>query len=312
MDEMRYREAEASLWASEGLGPRERWITLSASGTRVRVQEVGDGDPVLMVHRGPNAGSTWVPLVPHLPRRRVLLVDRPGSGLSEPLPTPLDRHTLPGFADRFTADLLDGLGIDRADVVASSFGSYLALRGAAARPDRVRRMVHLGCPAFVPAFRMIGMLRVLASPLRHVLLRLPANERAGDMSLRAIGHGASLDAGRIPAALGPWSLALQAHTDTYTNEAATIARLAGPVRGFDRSLVLDAATLGAVHAPTLLVWGADDPFGGAEVGAGLRDLLPDAELVVLPGSGHLPWFDDPARVGTLVSHHLAAHAAPAA
>lgn len=306
MTEAQYREAEAVLWASEGLTPREHWVRLATTGTRVRVQEVGDGDPVLFVHGGPNAGSTWVPMAPHVPGRRLLLVDRPGAGLSEPYR--MHPTNLPAFADRFTADVLDGLGIDRADVVASSFGSWVAMRGAAAHPDRVRGMVHLGCPAFVPGFRTIGMMRVLASPLRHVIFRLPPSERASNMTLRAIGHGASLDAGTLAPALAPWYTALQAHTDTYVNEATMIAACAGPLRGFDRRLQLDAEALAAVVAPVRLVWGADDTFGDERVGAALRDALPNADLVVLPGSGHLPWLDDPARVGSLVTEHLAAAA----
>jgi pimeloyl-ACP methyl ester carboxylesterase len=311
MDEARYREAERALWASEGLEPTEHWIELASTGTRARVQAVGEGEPVLFVHGGPNAGSTWVPLAPHVPGRRLLFLDRPGAGLSDPVD--LDVDTLGAVADRLVADVLDGLAIDHADVVASSFGSWCTLRSAVAAPDRIGRMAHLGCPAFVPGFRMIGMLRVLSSPLRHVIFRLPPSERAADMSLRAIGHGASLAAGRLPASLAPWYAALQAHTDTYVNEADLIARLAGPVRGFDRRLALDEATLSSVAAPCLLVWGADDTFGGEEVGAALRDALPDAELVVLPDSGHLPWFDDLGHVGALVTRHLAAgpSAAPA-
>lgn len=309
MDEARYREAEAELWASEELTPHERWITLRTTGTRVRVQETGEGDPVLFVHGGPNAGSTWVPLAPHVPGRRLLFVDRPGTGLSEH--HPMDLTTLRAFTDTFTADVLDELEVDRADVVASSFGSWVTLRGAVAHPDRVRSMVHLGCPAFVPGFRIIGMMRVLASPLRHLIFRLPPNERAANMTLRAIGHGASIDADRLPPALAPWYTALQAHTDTYVNEANIIAMCAGPIRGFDPRLEMDAATLATIVAPTRLVWGADDTFGGEDVGVALRDALPDADLVVLRDSGHLPWLDDPARVGALITEHLAVHAASA-
>ena len=82
---------------------------------------------MLFLHGAPNAGSTWAEVVARLPDFRNLLVDRPGAGLSTPLPQPLDRETAPQFADRFAVDVLDALEIERADVVASSFGGYLAL-----------------------------------------------------------------------------------------------------------------------------------------------------------------------------------------
>ena len=309
MEEQRYRQAEQQLWASVGVIPTERFVPLAGTGTHVRVQEVGAGDPVLFVHGAPNAGATFAPLVEHLPGRRLLLVDRPGCGLSTP--APVDAVTLPAFGDRFVLDVLDGLGIERADVVASSLGGYLALRAAATAPDRFRSMVQLGCPAFVPGMRMPAMIRMIASPLRHLITRLPASERAGRATLVQLGHRASVEADRLPPALAPWFVALQDHTDTYRHDGQLIAHCAGPVRGFDRSLQLDPGTLAAIAVPTLLVWGADDAFGGPAVGEDLRDALPDADLVVQPASGHLPWFDDGPGVADLIDRHLAAHPTPA-
>jgi len=136
MNEDRYRQAEQALWKAQPLEPSERRVSL-ASGPTVRVQEVGDGPPVLFVHGSPNSGSTWVPMLgPVAPAYRCILVDRPGTGLSEPYAAgTLTSESLPGLADRFLSDVLDALDISRAHIVASSFGGYLSLRSAAAHPD---------------------------------------------------------------------------------------------------------------------------------------------------------------------------------
>jgi 2-hydroxy-6-oxonona-2,4-dienedioate hydrolase len=141
-DTAAYREAEARLQAAVGLAPpAEHQVRLDSTGTTVRVQELGEGDPVLFIHGGPNSGSTWVPLVAHLSGLRCLLVDRPGTGLSAPYP--ITAANLARIGAAFVADVLDGLGIDRAHVVASSFGGHLALRSAAATPQRFARMVQM-------------------------------------------------------------------------------------------------------------------------------------------------------------------------
>ena len=120
MNEAKYREAERKLWTSIGREPSERFVVLRSTGTRVRVQEVGAGESVLFIHGGPNAGSTWAPLLEHLEGYRCLLVDRPGTGLSDPHPlTPAELAG--GFGATFVGDVLDGLGVDRAHVVASLF-----------------------------------------------------------------------------------------------------------------------------------------------------------------------------------------------
>ena len=48
MDEAKYREVEGRLWASVGRAPKEHFVQLPRIGVSVRVQDVGDGPPVLL------------------------------------------------------------------------------------------------------------------------------------------------------------------------------------------------------------------------------------------------------------------------
>ena len=57
-DPTAYRAAEATFWASIDRSPRDQQVRLAATGTTVRVQEVGEGEPVLFIHGGPNAGAS--------------------------------------------------------------------------------------------------------------------------------------------------------------------------------------------------------------------------------------------------------------
>jgi len=129
MDEARYREAEQTLWASIG------------AGLRLRVQEIGDGPPILFIHGANTSGASWATLAAKLPAFRCLLLDRPGTGLSEAFPVRPTTAQLMALGDGLVADILDGAGIASAQVVATSLGGFLALRSAAAHPDRIIRMV---------------------------------------------------------------------------------------------------------------------------------------------------------------------------
>lgn len=310
-DAQRYRDAEQRLWEYAGATPTERRVPLPRNGVNVRIQEVGDGPPALFIHGGPSAGSAWATLAGKLHRICCLIVDRPGAGLSDPLR--LDRKTLPGFAAGFVADVLDALEISRAHVVANSFGGHIALRSAAAHPDRVERMVLLGCPAFVPGMGIPPFMRLLLFPgAWRLMSMLPPNERANRIftrwATRQMGSGASLDAGRIPRAFldvfTDWSLALQRDTDTARYEVRSIASLGGPVRGFDPSLTLSPDLLRSVKAPTFFFWGASDTFGGPEVARAVVALMPNARLELLPQGGHLPWFDDIDRAADATEDFL--------
>lgn len=301
MNEAAYRAAERRLWESVGLSPREHRVPLAATGTTVRVQEVGEGTPVLFVHGAPNAGSTWAPLLPHVPGLRALLLDRPGTGLSDDWQMTGD---VPAVAGRMVADVLDALGLAQAHVVASSLGGFLALHSAAATPARIGRMVQMACPAMAPGMRVPAFMRPLRfAPVRWLVPRLPPSRAYNDDVLRQLGHGASLAAGRIPAAFDDWYLALQRHTHTVRNDVAAIGRvLRGD--GVDPSLTLDRRLLGRVQAPTRFLWGAEDGFGGADVARATVRAMPHASLDMLPGFGHLPWLDDPAGVGARTAAFL--------
>ncbi len=303
MNELAYREAEQRLWNTVGRTPTETFVTMRRLGVRVRVQVVGEGEPVLFVHGGPNAGSTWAPILEHLDGLRAYLVDRPGTGLSEPYA--VGPGNLAHYGNVFVGDVLDGLGIESAHVVASSFGGMLSLYSAAAEPERFRRMVQMACPAMAPGQQAPPFMRLLTvGAIRRLLAVLPPNEKANDTILRQIGHGASLDAGRIPRNFSDWYAALQQHTDTMRHDGDMIGRL-GTLRGFPDSLTIPDAVFSAVTTNTLFLWGADDTFGGPDVARDVVSRMPAAELVMVPASGHLPWLDDPRFAAEATRRFLA-------
>lgn len=304
-----YAEAEAAMYADAGIADdlvTDHRLDLATLGSTVRVREVAgdpDDEPVLFLHGGPNSGGTWAYLLARLEGFRCLALDRPGTGLSDPLPEPLSVHDLDRYAEHLVTDVLDALDVERAHLVASSFGGMVALRSAAAHPDRVGRMVQMACPAFAPGMQSPPFVRVLGTPLRHVLARLPEHPRAHRMILRQIGHGHSLDHDVIPQPFSDWYFALMDLTDTATNEQAMMAE-AATWRGFDPSLELTRDQLAAVTTPTHFIWGEDDAFGGREVGDRTVAAMPDATVEYWARSGHLPWLDDPVRAAKVVTNHL--------
>jgi len=304
----RYRSAEARLWASFGGAPTERSLRLERIGTTVRVQELGEGPPVVFVHGGSISGASWAPLVALLPDFRCIVLDRPGCGLSAPLSAPFgDIEQFGIFADALVVDVLDALGLDTANVAGTSFGGYLTLRAAAAHPDRIDRLIEFGWPIGAPIAHTPVVMRIAASrTLGRLAMTVPPTERAVRAMLRQIGLGQALDAGRFPQEAIDWMLALLRDTNTMRNEIDAGPRLIHPFRGLNRELVLAASLLATITAPTYFLWGAEDPFGGAEVARGFVAHLPDAALELVPNAGHAVWMDDPERAADTTRTFLSA------
>ena len=305
MNPDRYLEVERRLWASIGLDPIERVVTLSRLGTKVRVLDVGDGPPILFVHGGSASGANWAPLIAHLDGFRCLLLDRPGCGLSAPLDDDLsDLDRFGAVAGELVADVLDGLDLPKAHVVATSLGGHLALRGAAAHPDRIDRMVEFGFVPGAPLSHLPMSMRIATLPgVGRLMTSIPPTRSTIRMILRQLGMGPALKDGRISPEMVDWFHALLRFTPTMRNESnlpRALVEKAGTGAG-----VLPAKLLSEVRCPILFAWGETDPMGGADVARSFVSLVPGAELELWPETGHAPWVEHPERAAALVADFLA-------
>lgn len=290
----RYREAERRLWDHIGVTPVERWVTLP-SGGQVRVQEVGEGPPLVLLHGGSIAGTSWATLAGALEGIRCVLVDRPGCGLSDPIVGgPLqDLRSVEAYADRLLGELLDALGLEAAAVGATSYGGFFAFRGAAAAPERVTRLVEYSWLVGAPSEAAPLTARMAAVPgMQAAMTRLPMTRGMVKRALRQFGLGRAMDSGVFDDHMLDWAHALLRHTDTLANDVRSSPKVFTPIRGQNLDLLLTDDLLARVTIPVLFLWGEDDPNGGAAVAREFAPRLPNSELAVIPEAEHAPWLDD--------------------
>lgn len=299
--EARYRQAEGLMWASVGLSPSERRLHLPSIGINVRVQEVGDGPPILFVHGASNSGASWANLLPRVEGFRCLLLDRPGCGLSDPLPAPFeDVGALERFSDALLVEVLDALEIETTHVVATSYGGYAALRTAAAHADRVDRVVILGWTMGAANPDLPWFMRMAGVPsLARFMTAVPANERMVRSMFKRIGLREALARGAVSPELIAAYTSLLRDTDTMRNELE-IGRWNLTWKGLNEDVVLSDALLGRVQAPIYLLWGENDPFGPPEAARAFAQKLPNVTLELMPGAGHAVWIDDPERAAGVI------------
>lgn len=233
----------------------------------------------------PAAGHVWADyrgiLERFAPERRVFALDWPGFGNS-PKPAPADfSYSAEGYANLLPG-WMDGLGIARAVLLGNSVGGAAAVRYAAAHPRRVVGLVLVSPSGFTPP----SVVRALASRL----LGTPAILRRVEPAFTSLY-------------LGPTTPETQAivaaHRAQRTNKdyAALIQAYAALWRSFNRPEDDLTALAREVTAPAIVIRGALDPvITAADVRRAAESLGERGALeVVLPGAGHLPFFQQPER-----------------
>ena len=297
----RHLAAETRLWKHHGLAPIERFVELREPRARLRLLEVGSGPPLLLVHGTIGPGS-YASLLETMPGRRAIVLDRPGWGGSDPVD--FSGKPYRRFVAGLLRGVLDALGLDRVDVVGGSVGGLWALSLAEHEPARVGRVVLLGGGPLVDDVSPPPFIRLVRSPLGALVVRMPFRADRLRSILRQNGHGASLDAGRIPDEFLAWRMAAANDTPAMRHERDMIRAILGR-SGWRPGGVLGDDDLARIQAPVLMVYGSADSMGTVALWRRVTGTLPHGELAVVDGAGHHPWFDDPATVANEVGRFLA-------
>ncbi|MEI4281214.1 alpha/beta hydrolase [Klenkia terrae] len=242
------------------------------------------GPAVVLLPAFPLDHRLWDDVAASLPAPlRPIAVDLPGLGS----PTAGD-PSLELAVDGVLA-LLDELGLDRAVVAGLSTGGYVAAMLAGRAPGRVAAL------ALCDTTTEVGPPDV------------PADRRRAADDLEQRGIEVVLDS--VAEGLGPHAgpeLAGRVESVIRSMDPAGVAWVC-------RALAARPDTSVAVRdfpGPVLLLFGElDGPTPPAERLTALRALRPDAEAVVVPGSGHLTALEAPAEVAAALAA-LAARARP--
>jgi pimeloyl-ACP methyl ester carboxylesterase len=259
-------------------------------GLRVHLRDSGPptAPAVLLLHGFGASLHAWEDWARELERdHRVLRIDLPGFGLTGPDATG-DYTDARAFA--ILAALLDRLGIARTALIGSSMGGRIAWGFAASEPGRITRLVLLA----PDGFESPG-LRYDQAPRVPLLLRL-LPYTLPDVLFRPVIAGAFAD----PATLTP-----ELHARYREMMLAPGVRGAIVARVGQHVLEDPRPRLATLRMPVLLLWGREDRMVPVSNAADYQAVIPQAQLLVLEGVGHVPMEEAPLRSLAPVAAFLA-------
>jgi pimeloyl-ACP methyl ester carboxylesterase len=263
----------------------------AGDGARIAYREAGTGPPLVLVHSAGLSHREFEPAVEGLSHRfRLVLPDLPAHGDSEDRP----RHpyTFDWMADVLAAFCVDVAG-RRPLVGGHGLGADLLVRAIERERLAPGRLALMPCRLHRPAERRAAH----GAWLRAARAAgLPGLDRVAGHAVRLAyrpERGTALTARGVPEAA---DLVRHAMADVggNANLARSWARLARELPRGPRREVLDL--LPRLHFPVLLLWADEDRQHPLRTAEEALDLLPDAILRVLPGTGYLMAYDDPVGV----------------
>src|SRR5581483_2078339 len=254
---------------------------VEVEGYRVHVVERGSGPAMLMLHGF--GAHTWVlrhQVAAFSATHRVIAPDLKGFGYSERV-----RAGLSGDDQvRMLHGLLRTLGVERATVVGHSMGGGIAMRFAATHPEMTEALVLVASVTGQERMQRVRLPKALLRPLMPVLSRVTAH-----MLLRASYHDRSkLTPEAVEALLEP-------------------TRIRGSMDGLLAMLTAPRApmpALSGVRCPVLLLWGAEDRVTPLKNAREIRARLPQAQLTVIGGAGHMVLEERPEETNRAIADFL--------
>ncbi len=237
-------------------------------------RDTGGGTPLLLLHAFPLSSAMWLGQREGLAERfRVITPDLRGFGGS---PLGSDEPGLDAMADDVAA-LLDSKGIERAVIGGLSMGGYVALEFCRRHADRLLGLV-------------LADTKATADTETVRESRIRTAER-----LEGEGNVGVLVDELLPRLVGP---------TTMERRALVYGRVRGLVQSTppqaaawaQRAMAARTDTLGAlagVRAPALILHGAEDAITTEDDARAMAGALPEAELKVIPDSGHLTAVEQP-------------------
>jgi 3-oxoadipate enol-lactonase len=269
------------------VGDQLREQTVDTVLGRIRVQVGGSGSPIIFWPSLLMTGDMWHGVADNLiARRRVILVDPPGQGGSQSL---TDYFSFDDCA-RCVADILDGLGLDKAHFVGNSWGGMIGATFAATYPERIGAAVLMNCTAGRASLRQ---------KLEFAVLLRVAKWTGGIGSL--------LNRSVLKAFLGPTTMRerpdVVAHVSN-TVKSVNIASASWAVKSVVPRRPDQRALLGRIRTPVLVVGGSEDATFPPRDAIDMAKAIPNASILVLDGVAHLAGLENPPLVSALVERFL--------
>lgn len=270
------------------------YIRVPVGPGSVHVERYGHGGPaIVLLHGFGTSTFLWREIGPAIAKRKhtAFAIDLLGYGESD---RPFDADFGVAAQAEYVDRAMAGLRVARATLVGVDLGGSVALRLAAARPERVQRLVLVNPVAFdeLPGDDVRSVQRGTA----RFAVRVARGMLGAAPLLAPLLEGSVSDPRHMPPRLLARYLAPYVGSDGVSH----LLSLARSLKKED----VEELPLSELHTPTLVVWGDSDRWLDAAHADRIAAAMPVCRLVRLPNIGRLVPEEDPEQLVTLLMNFV--------
>lgn len=246
-------------------------------GVDIHYRDQGEGEPLVLLHGIGSSLHTWEGWTELLDDRfRVIRLDLPGFGLTGPDSS--NTYTIPYYIDVLHT-FLESLELDEYYLAGNSMGGWLAWEYTLKYPDEVNKLVLIAPAGFITPDNPPKPLR-LAQKFEKMTINGPPRFVVRKFLKQAYG-----DRKKVSQQLVDRYYEL----NNYPGNGEAFYKIA------TGEYQPNTSKLPEIKSPTLILWGSEDKKWIDVSHAQLfEELLPDDQLIIYDGLGHLPMEEDPA------------------
>ncbi|MGD8327053.1 MAG: alpha/beta hydrolase [Sphingomonadales bacterium] len=243
-----------------------------------------DAPALILLHGSAASLYTWEAWAKELPNDlRVISVDFPGHGLTGA--TPQNEYWIKGLTD-FLEEFIDTLGLEKVALAGNSMGGGISTSYALRRPEKVAALILIDADGLPE-----DLYEDIEGPVGFSIAHMPGLRwLATKITPRFLVKQGLADVSENPDVVTEEAVDLYWNLLRHPgNREAMIARFkAAETTPMNHEFE-------AIKAPTLVMWGTLDRLIPPANGEAMARRIPNAELIMYEGVGHLPQEEIPAK-----------------
>ena len=260
---------------------------MSLNGMNIHYRDQGEGAVIVLIHGTGASLHTWEDWTQDLIKDyRVIRLDLPAYGLTGQ--DPQKRYSAKDYVDLLDAFLTE-LNVDKFNLAGNSLGGLVSWLYASYHPDKIEKLVLLN-PSGFPFKETPMVIKLAKTPIINNFIRYVTPRSFIEKNIREVYYDETL--------------IKEATIDRYHD----LTQYSGNREAFiDRAYIERedyTKRLGLVKSTTLILWGENDEWIPVSDALKFESALPNASVIIMPKTGHVPMEEKPKESVSIVKDFL--------